>query len=125
MTASGTAVAVGAPAFLGIAGGTWTAVGLATTLGNVALATVLNITTANAEAVRKGTQQFLDGANQKLMPGEKYTWSSSLSMVRTVWLMNQNAQQVHFHFHNCQNHAGFYFHFGGVDNTSFHNFQIL
>ena len=80
--------------FLGLTAGTWTTVGIVTSASAGTLSTVLGITQKSANDMIRGTKNFVAGANKRLKPGEKYVYSSSLSMVRTVWLMNENAEQV-------------------------------
>ena len=53
------------------------------------------MTVEQAEALQKGTKDFLAGANKRLRPGETYhSGTMTLSLVRTCWLMNENGEQV-------------------------------
>ena len=60
----------------------------------VTLAGVLSITEDEAEKIRGNIKKFIDGANKRLSPGETYSYSASLSLVRTIWLMNEHGTQV-------------------------------
>ena len=93
VTALGTTITL-PTTFLGLAAGTWTTVGIVTGVTSGVLSLALGITEAEADEAIKGTKNFVAGANKRLAPGETYTYSDSLSMTRTVWLMNENAEQV-------------------------------
>ena len=62
--------------------------------GAVSVAGALGITEPEAEKIRGNIKKFIDGANQKLSPGETYEYSASLSLVRSIWLMNEHGVQV-------------------------------
>ena len=96
MTATGAMVGVSAAAIapsavLGLTAGSWTIVGLATGVGTGALSLALDISSEEAEKVAKQIQTFLNEA-EKIGPGETFTYDSTLSMTRTVYVMNENGE---------------------------------
>lgn len=73
---------------------TATVVGFALTATTATIATTLGITEYEAEEFRKNVKNFADNCDVCLKPGETYSYSATLSLVRSVWLMNVNGEQV-------------------------------
>ena len=75
----------------GLTAGQWSLVGVVTTLSATALARILKISKGEAERLQKQVRDFQDSA-ELIKPGGKYTWSGSLSLTMTVYVMNDKLQ---------------------------------
>ena len=75
----------------GLTAGQWSLVGVVTTLSATALARILKISKGEAERLQKQVRDFQDSA-ELIKPGGKYTWSGSLSLTMTVYVMNAKFQ---------------------------------
>jgi len=97
-TASGAFMGTVAPATVaGLTAGSWTIVGLATQAGFAGLTTlkgVLEVTDAQAEAIKNDIVKFRQGCDQVIKPGETFIYKGTLSLTRMVYLMNENGEQV-------------------------------
>ena len=69
----------------------WTLAGIVTGLTSTALATALRISREEAERIQKQVKDFQKNS-ELIKPGEKYTWSGSLSLTMTVYVMNDKVQ---------------------------------
>ena len=69
----------------------WTLAGVVTGLTSTALATALSISKEEAERIQKQVRDFQKNS-ELIKPGEKYTWSGSLSLTMTVYVMNDKLQ---------------------------------
>jgi len=76
---------------LGLTAAGWGAVGAVVTLSSAALATTLGITIEEAEKLKQEVQKFIDESTE-LKPGETFTFSGTLSLVRSVTAMNNRFQ---------------------------------
>ena len=68
--------------------------GFVLTATTATIATTLGITESEAAEFKKVIKNFTDNCDICLKPGQTYTYSASLSLVRSVWLMNVNGEQV-------------------------------
>ena len=76
---------------LGMTATGWTITGIITGLSAKALAETLNITREEAEKIEEHVKGFIKDST-KLEPGETFTFSGTLSLVRTVYCMNDKTQ---------------------------------
>ena len=95
-TAAGAFVGVSAAAIaestiLGLTAGGWTIAGLVTGAGTGALAYALDIAEEDAEAIANEIRTFLNEA-EEIGPGQTFRYDSTLSMTRTVYVMNENGE---------------------------------
>ena len=75
----------------GLTAGQWTLVGIVTGATASGLAAYLGISREEAEKLQKQVRDFQDSA-ELIKPGGKYTWSGSLSLTMTVYVMNAKFQ---------------------------------
>merc|ERR1712130_632077 len=67
------------------------------------IATTLGIQPISAANFKHATKKFVDYGNTRLKPGQTYTTPTyTLSLWRSVWLMNVNGEQV---MSNCRSGA--------------------
>ena len=69
----------------------WSLAGLVTGFTASALATALNISRKEAKRIQKQVRDFQKDS-ELIKPGGKYTWSGSLSLTMTVYVMNDKLQ---------------------------------
>jgi len=91
MAEEGIIVGTTALTIAGLTAGQWTLVGVVTTASATALATALNISKEEAEKLQKQVKDFQNNA-ELIKPGGKYTWSGTLSLTKTVYVMNDKLQ---------------------------------
>ena len=95
MNAAGVVMGTVPATVAGLSAGTWTVVGIATGLGSSVVGGVLHgVTPQEAKQLTESIKYFVDNKYAVLNPGETCHYSSSLSMSRSVWLMNQNGEQT-------------------------------
>lgn len=70
----------------------WTVVGAITTFATGTLALTLNITKEQAEALKAIVKEFKENS-ELIKPGEKYTWTGTLSLTKRVYVMNDKLQR--------------------------------
>lgn len=75
----------------GLTAGQWTLVGIVTGATASGLAAYLGISREEAEKLQKQVRDFQDSA-ELIKPGGKYTWSGTLSLTKTVYVMNAKLQ---------------------------------
>ena len=91
MAEEGIVMGTTAATIAGLTATQWTIAGVVTSFTTTALATALNITKGEAERLQKQVKDIQ--ANSELIkPGGKYTWSGSLSLTMTVYIMNDKLQ---------------------------------
>ena len=91
MAEEGIIMGTAATTLAGLTATQWTIAGVVTNLSATALAQALNISREKAENLRRQVQQFQEKA-ELVKPGEKYTWSGSLSLTMKVYVMNDKLQ---------------------------------
>ena len=91
---SAASVASASATTLGLTAGQWTITNIALGLGSGALERALHVTKAEASKLEENIRRFKEGCHAILKPGQTYTFDSSLSMSRWVYLMNENADQI-------------------------------
>jgi len=95
MGTEGVIMGVAAPALLGLTAGQWavaaTVTGVVTTLAPAALGTALGITEQQAEKLQRYVIDFQERSTL-IKPGEKYTWTGTLSLNKRVYVMNDKLQ---------------------------------
>lgn len=69
----------------------WTVVSAVTSMATGTLALTLNITKPQAEALKAKVKEFQENS-ELIRPGEKYTWTGTLSLTKTVYVMNDKLQ---------------------------------
>lgn len=87
----GIVMGVAATSLAGLTATQWTLAGIVTGVTTAALSTALNISREKAEKLQKQVKDFQASA-ELIKPGEKYTWSGSLSLTKTVYVMNDKLQ---------------------------------
>ena len=93
-------IAIAGAAFgVGVTG--WTVTSAVLGLSTAALATALNITSKEAEKLQKVVKNFMDNSTM-IKPGEKFYFTGSLSLVRSVTAMNDRLQMDN---RDCWTHA--------------------
>ena len=75
----------------GLTASQWSLVGIVTGLTSTALAKALRISREEVERIQKQVKDFQKNS-ELIKPGEKYTWSGSLSLTMTVYVMNDKVQ---------------------------------
>ena len=75
---------------LGVSTKTWGLVSLAAAGGTAAVQAALNLTHDEAKKITAEINTFKNGCDRKLAPGQTYTYNGSLSLTRSVYLMNEN-----------------------------------
>ena len=91
MTEGGIAMGATALTIAGLTAGEWTLATVVTSLSTAALSTALGIKAVEAEKLQKHVKDFQDKATL-IKPGERYTWSGTLSLPMKVYLMNDKLQ---------------------------------
>ena len=91
MAEEGLVMGVTATTLAGLTAAQWSLAGLVTGLSATALSTALGISREEAEKLKKQVKEFQDSA-ELIKPGDKYTWSGSLSLTMKVYVMNDKLQ---------------------------------
>jgi len=91
MTEGGITIGTTAASIAGLTASQWTVAGVVSTLSATSLSTALHITREEAERIQKQVRDF-QANSQLIKPGEKYTWSGSLSLTMKVYVMNDKLQ---------------------------------
>ena len=91
MAEEGIIMGTSAMTIAGMTATQWTIAGLVTSLSASALSTTLRITREEAERIQTQIRDFQAKA-ELIKPGEKYTWSGSLSLTMKVYVMNDKLQ---------------------------------
>ena len=91
MAEEGIIMGTSAMTIAGMTATQWTLAGLVTSFSATALSTTLRITREEAERIQTQIRDFQANA-ELIKPGEKYTWSGSLSLTMKVYVMNDKLQ---------------------------------
>ena len=84
-------IIIGTTTLAGLTATQWTVAGIVTGLSTSALATTLNISAQEAARIQKYVREFQE-TSELIKPGEKYTWSGTLSLTMRVYVMNDKLQ---------------------------------
>ena len=77
--------------FAGLTSTQWSIISVVVNLSATALSTYFDISKDEAEQLQKRVKDFREKA-KLIKPGESYTWSGSLSLTMTVYVMNEKVQ---------------------------------
>ena len=91
MAEEGLIMGTTAATIAGLTATQWTIAGVVTSLSATALSTALGISREEAEKLQKQVKDFQASADL-IKAGQKYTWSGSLSLTMTVYVMNDKLQ---------------------------------
>ena len=91
ITEEGIIMGTTAATLAGLTATQWTVAGIVTSLSATTLATALNISAQEAARIQKYVREFQEAA-ELIKPGKKYTWSGTLCLTMTVYVMNDKLQ---------------------------------
>lgn len=91
MAEEGVIMGTTAATIAGLTATQWSIAGLVTSLSAKALSVALGITRDEAEKLQKHVKDF-QASSELIKPGGKYTFSGSLSLTMTVYVMNDKLQ---------------------------------
>jgi len=77
--------------FAGLTAGQWSVASVVTTATVSTLANTFKISEEEAKRIQTQVRDFQNNA-KLIKPGEKYTWTGSLSLTMTVYVMNEKLQ---------------------------------
>lgn len=91
MSEEGIIMGTSALTVAGLTASQWSLAGVVTGLSTTALAEILKVSKEKAAEIQKHVKDFQE-QSKLIKPGEKYTWSGSLSLTMRVYVMNDKLQ---------------------------------
>lgn len=84
-------IVMAATTFAGLTAANWTAVGIITSTSASILSATLGCSIDDAKKFKELVTEFRN-KSEPIKPGQKYTWSGTLSLTKTVYVMNEKCQ---------------------------------
>lgn len=91
LSEGGIIMGTAATTFAGLTATSWTVVGVISTTSASILSTTLGVSIDEAKKIKELVMEFKE-KSQSIKPGQKYIWSGTLSLTKTVYVMNAKCQ---------------------------------